>query len=1053
MVKKEGNQIKEFNPLVLEPEMMQFWKKNKMYDKLKAKLSGKQKFYFLDGPPYTSGKVHLGTAWNKSLKDCIIRYKRMQGFDVFDRAGYDMHGLPTENATEKKLGLQNKQDIENFGIKNFVEECRKLCTENLAVMNEDFKRLGVWMDFDNAYQSIKPEFIEGEWWLIKAAHEKNRLYEGKKSMHWCAYDQTALAKHELEYETVVDNSIYVKFKVKNKPNEYLIAWTTTPWTIPFNLGIMVNPELEYVRAKVENEVWIVSKALVNAFMSAVVEKNYEIIEEFKGEKLEGIEYTHPFEDEIKHFSDIHRAAKKAHTVLLSEEYVDVSAGTGLVHTAPGCGQEDFEVGHRNGLPAFNEVEENGIFNKSMGIFAGLKARRDDDKFTELIRQKGALVGESPVEHEYAHHNRCHKPIIYRTTTQWFFKVEDLKDQMIKENDKIKWVPDAAYNAFNSWLKNLRDNGITRQRYWGAPLPVWRCEKCRKYDVIGSRAELKKLAGTVPKDLHIPYIDEITYACDCGGTKKRLPDVLDVWIDAGTTAWSALDYPQKKDLFNRFFPADFILEGKDQIRGWFNLLMIASMLAFGRPSFKAVYMHAFVNDSQGRKMSKSLGNYILPAEVVDKHGADTLRYYLIGGAAPAVDLNYNFEDIKLKYRNLGVLWNLHKYLIDYATVNKINPAKLDAKAMQKKFSVEEKYMFSRLHSGIKRSTGLFDNYLLNETPSVAEELFLSLSRTYIQLVRDKINDATEKKVVIYTIYSVLLETLKLFAPVAPFITEAMYQNLREAFGLKELSIHACSWPKHDDKLIDAHLESSMDTAQNVMQVMLSAREKIGQGIRWPLAEAIIVTKDADAVKAIEKMKDIISAQTNVKIIRIAQEMKGVKTTVKGDFGKIGPDYGALAPQIIVQVTTTSPETILSHLESEGKFPLTVSGQKIDLVKKHFVITKESPEPYVSAAFKQGDVYVNKVADEDLLAEGYAREVMRRIQDARKKHGLVKTDVIELYLHTDVELRDMLTDWDEEIKKRCGADSIELGTAKPLKSYTHTSEDKIRNKSIVIYFNKV
>ncbi len=1053
MVKKEHVQIKEYNPLVIEPEIIAHWNKHKTYQKTKEQLKGKPKFYFLDGPPYTSGKVHLGTAWNKSLKDCIIRYKRMQGFDVFDRAGYDMHGLPTENATQKKLGLNTKADINKFGVQKFIEECRKLCTENLLVMNEDFKRLGVWMDFDNAYQSITPEFIEGEWWLIKTAHEKGRLYEGQKSMHWCGNCQTSLSKHELEYENVVDNSIFMKFKVKNKENEYLIVWTTTPWTIPFNLAVMVNPGLDYVKAKVDDEVWIAAKALVNSFLGAVVGKKYQIIEEFKGDKLEGLAYEHPFDKEIEQFFHIREKAKKLHTVLLSTEYVDVSAGSGLVHVAPGCGPEDFEIGKKNGLPPFNEIDENGVFPLSMGIFHGLKARRDDDRFVEIFKKKGAIVGEAPVQHDYPYHNRCHLPVVFRTTTQWFFKVEDLVPQMIKENDRIKWVPEAAYNAFSSWLKNLRDNGITRQRYWGAPLPIWRCDKCKEYVVVGSRDELKKLAGKIPKDLHIPYIDAVTFSHKCGGTMKRLPDVLDVWIDAGTTSWNDLDYPQKKELFNKLFPADFILEGKDQIRGWFNLLMVASMIAFGKPSFKAVYMHAYINDAQGRKMSKSLGNYIVPEEVVGKYGADTFRYYTTGGAAPAVDLNYNFEDMKLKYRNLGVLWNVHKYLIDYAKTSRINPAKLDKKKLEKRFALEERYIFSKLNSAIKKITEMFDEYRLNETPWIVEDMFLELSRTYIQLIRDKINDEDERDVVIYAIYRAVMDVLKMFAPICPYVAERMYLNLKDAFGLKEPSIHMADWPKADDKEIDTELEKNMAIAQNVIQGILSAREKMQLGLRWPLQEAIIVTKDKEAVDAVKKLSSVISSQTNVKDIRIKDFMEGLRVSVKGDFAKLGPDFGELTPAVIAHITTTSPESIMRHIDDEGKYSAMINGKKIELLSKHLIVTKIAPEPYVAAGFKLGDIYVNSVRSEELEAEGYAREVMRRIQSARKEHGLSKSDEIELFIKVDPELRDMIDSWDEELKKKVGAESLEMADAEPKREYAHSVKDKIKNKEIGIYFNKI
>jgi len=621
--------MEKYEPLKQEKEILKFWKDNKIYEKATEKNKGKKKFYFCDGPPYTSGKVHLGTAWNKSLKDSILRYKRMQGFEVIDRAGYDMHGLPTENAAEKELKLRDKEAIQKFGVDKFTKACKNLSIRNMKIMNEDFKRLGVWMDFDNAYQSVSKEYIDGVWWLVKKAHEKNRLYEGLRSMAWDWSHQTALAKHELEYKTIKDKSIFVKMKVKDKEDTYLIIWTTTPWTIAFNLGIMAHPDFEYVKCKVNNEYWIVAKTLASAFISSVANKKFKIVEEFKGKELEGLEYEHPFYDELKeHYDKIKSECPKTHTVVLSEEYVDTTSGTGLVHMAPGCGPEDYEIGHRNKIKPWNLVEENGVYGKDMGVFAGKHAIKDNESFTEYLKKKNAVVGETKVEHSYPHGQRNHEPVIFRTTKQWFFKIEDVKDEMIKENNQVKWVPKAGYNAFNAWLENLRDNSISKQRYWGTPIPIWRnVEDANDHIVIGSIKELEELSGKKVDEPHIPWIDDIVIEKD-GKTYKRVPDILDVWVDAGTASWNSLNYPDREDYFKKYFPPDFILEGKDQIRGWFNLLHVASKIALNKKSFNACYMHGFINDAMGRKMSKSLGNYILPDEVIEKYGSDSLRYYMI-----------------------------------------------------------------------------------------------------------------------------------------------------------------------------------------------------------------------------------------------------------------------------------------------------------------------------------------------------------------------------------------------------------------------------------------
>ncbi len=969
-----------------ENRVLNFWKDKKIHRKANEKNRGQKPFYFLDGPPYTSGRVHIGTAWNKSLKDLILRYKRMRGFDVWDRAGYDMHGMPTEQGTEKELGIKNKDEIQKFGVEKFVSACREFSLRNLKLMNEDFTRLGVWMDFDDPYMPVSRDYIEGEWWLIKKAHENGRLYEGEKTMTWCARCQTSLAKHELEYEQVSDDSIFLKFAVAGKKDEYLIIWTTTPWTIPFNLGVMVNPELDYVRAKVGDETWIVAKGLAGAFISGVADKKFTISEEFKGVKLEGLRYVHPLEDELRtEFDELRKKSDKVHTVVLSEEYVDLSAGTGLVHMAPGCGPEDYEVGHREGIPPFNELSQAGVFSEKMGKFAGLRAKKDDKKFIEALDDTGLLVAKTKVEHDYAHCWRCKQPVVYRTTTQWFFKIEDLKEEMRRLNNDIEWVPDfAGSKNFDSWLANLRDNGITRQRYWGTPLPVWKCAKCGEYVVIGSVGELEEKAlGKVPEDLHKPWIDDVRLKCGCGAEMERIPDILDVWIDAGSASWNCLGFPQKKDMFDRLFPADFILEGIDQIRGWFNLLFVASMVSMKKPSFRSVYMHGFVQDAKGRKMSKSLGNYILPSEVIEKYGADTLRYYMIGGANPGIDINYNFDDMKLKYRNLHILWNLQNYVLDLAATYGIKPKKPD----MARCGPEERYILSKANSLVKKATERLDGYFLNEIPGYGEELFLELSRFYIQLVREKIAAGTDedRQLVFDVIFDVLFTSLRLFSVVCPLITEDIYQGLKKQFSLEDESLFLLGWVGHDKKMIDRKLEGQFETAKNIIQLVLHLREKIGYGQRWPLKGIVVTAEDKDVKAAVESLKGIIMRQTNVKSITVSEKKPG--------------------------------------------------------------------KDYESAEFKKTTVSVNREPGPELIAEGYAREIMRRVQNLRKKSGLKKNDEIDLCLVVEDDMKPVLKPWIKEIGERVGARSSDVCGKLECKIQGVSSQEKIKGREIVICFEKL
>ncbi|RLE47207.1 isoleucine--tRNA ligase [Candidatus Woesearchaeota archaeon] len=1058
----------QYQPNTIEPSILAFWKENKIYEKAKEKNAGGKKFYYLDGPPYTSGKVHLGTAWGKALRDSLMRYKRMAGFNVWDRAGFDTHGLPTAHAVEKKLGIKHKDEIPEFGVAKFIQECKRLCIENKEKMIEDFKKMGVWMGFDNPYITLDNSYIESEWWLIKKAHDNNRLYEGKKVMHWCAKCGTALAKHELEYKTVTDESIFLKFKVKGKEKEYLVIWTTTPWTIPFNLAVMANPEEEYVKAKVDGEIWILAGKLAGLFIQGVVEKKYEIIETFKGEELKGLEYEQPLYEELKETYDkIKEESPKAFTVVLSSEYVDASSGSGLVHCAPGCGPEDYEVGHDNKIPPFNNLKEDGSFPESMGIFKGWVAKEDDKGFIEYFDKKGILIAKNPVEHEYAHCWRCKSPVIFRTTKQWFFKIEDLKEEMRALNKNIKWVPDwAGSRQFDSWLENLRDNGITRQRYWGCPAPIWKCDKCGNYEVIGSVKELEEKSGQkAPEDLHIPDIDKVTIKCSCGNDMKRIPDILDVWVDAGVSSWACLDYPKREDLFKEWWPADFILEGKDQIRGWFNLLFIASMVSMKKPSYKAVYMHGFINDSQGRKMSKSLQNYILPSEVIDAYGSDTLRYYSIGGADPGLDLNYNHADCKLKLKNLTVFWNIHKFILDLARELKSNPLNLefkkdlganplefDEQIMEDMFGIEERFIFSKLNSTIKKQTEQFDKFQINETPKTAEELFLTLSRDYIQMVRDKAatGSTEDKKVVLYTITKTYLQCLKLMAPITPFITEQIWQNLREEFGMKEESVHLNEWPKTKEKWIDTELEEQFEIASNIVQAALAAREKAKISLRWPIQKIKVLTRNDKAFLAVEKFEAIIKKMTNCKEVHVNKTLPEIKEVVKIKEGSVGKEFGAMKDKIISCLTDMTNEEIINILDKQGRVVMDIEDKEIEIGKTHFEIIKESPENMVGVDFRTGTVYINTTTNDELLAEGYAREIMRRVQALRKKAGLEKQDRIRLYVQVDDELKEMLKDWEEKIKEKVGAEAIKIDILAPAVKHKNSSEEKIKDKRVMIFF---
>ncbi|MBI3034298.1 isoleucine--tRNA ligase [Candidatus Woesearchaeota archaeon] len=1027
-----------YNPKEIEPGILGFWESSRIFEKAVQKNKGKRVFYFIDGPPYTSGAIHIGHAWNKSLKDCILRYKRMKGFDVWSQPGFDMHGLPIEVAVEKRLGIRDKREIvEKVGIRQFIDECEKFSLEQMHPMIKDFSRLGVWMDWANPYMSIKNEYIEGAWWALSQADRNGYLYEGKKSMTWCPRCATALAKHELTYKNVNDRSVFVKFPVTGRDKEFLVVWTTTPWTLPFNMAVMAHPEFEYVKVNVQElgEDWIIAKPLAKTVIEGICNLHYEIREELKGIDLKGMGYKSPFHEEIAFH--MQHGIRNAYTVVMSAEFVDLSSGTGLVHTAPGCGPEDFEIGRRNGLPAFNTVDETGKFTEA-GPYDGLFAKKDDEAFIKELEKKGLLAAVTQVTHEYAHCWRCETPVIFRATEQWFLAVEKLRDEMLEENGRVRWVPDwAGSRWFDSWLQNLQDWCISRQRFWGIPLPIWRCTACSKTRIIGSRKELPVKMD----NLHRPWIDEVFLKCSCGSDMKRVSDVLDVWLDSGAASWAPLNYPSETGLFEGMWPADFILEGKDQIRGWFNSLICLSMVSLKRNCYKAVYMHGFVNDALGRKMSKSLKNTISPYEVIDSYGADTLRYYSIGGAKPGFDLNYNFDDMKLKHKNLMVFWNIQNFLLELA-----GSANIDG---EKELSVEERYILSRLHSSIKGATYMFDSYYINEVPWIVEDLLLELSRTYIQLTRDKAGGSEiERDTVLHTAFTVFFESLKLIAPIAPFIAEQMYQNLRKEFDFAEESIHLYSWPDFDKEIIDEQLEKDFGVAKSAIQAVLAAREKVKLGIRWPLKEAIIVTNELQGTELVESIRK----QANVKEVIVTSGFDGVKTSVKADYEKLLPQFGQKrATSIIAALALTSPETLLKYLERDGKYSVSLDDGKVTLTMEHMIIAKQPPHGYEYALFEQGEVYINIISTPELEAEGFARELIRRVQNMRKEAGLKKSQSISLWVKCGDGIGAMLRAHASQVKDKVGAGAMEISSSSPGRKFMHEKVEKIREHGIGLFLD--
>ncbi len=820
-----------------EQEILKFWQEKQIYQKSKKKNAKGKPFYLMDGPPYATGHIHMGTALNKILKDIAMRSHRLQGFDVFDRPGYDTHGVPIEIKIEKKLGFKTKQDIEKFGVKKFIDECKKFATQFIDVMNQEFVNLGVWMDFTNPYLTLDDKYIETIWDTFKQADNKNLLYLGQYPIHVCPRCETAVAFNEIEYEKVQDNSIFVKFPLKKNPNTYLIIWTTTPWTLPANTGVMVHPEFDYSEIELSSgEHWIIAKELVNKLMS-MLESGYTEITKFKGKDLEGLEYENPLS------KNLNLKLKNAYRIVLSPRYVNLEEGTGLVHCAPGHGKEDWEVGRESNLDMPCPVDISGCLTKEAGKYAGKKARVVDKEIIEDLEKDNMLIYKLPYTHDYPLCWRCKSPLLMISQPQWFLKISEIKSAILKENEKTNWLPRWMQLRMKAWLSGISDWPISRNRYWGTPLPIWLCEKCNGKIVIGSIKELEKLSGQKLKDIHKPEIDKITLPCKCGGKMSRIPEVLDVWFDSGVSSWAALDKKQ----FKKFWPADLNIEGKDQVRGWWNAQFILSQIKHNTKPFKSILEHGLILDLGKKKMSKSLGNIITPQEIIEKYSRDAIRYYFAKISKG--------EDFSFKEQHFKDIQKLFILLLN--TNNFIN----QIPAQKSKIQIEDKWILSRLSTTIKNITKLYNEYKYPEVIQEFENFLINdVSKTYIKIIRDRAEETYE------TLNTIRIAVLKLLAPICPFITEKLWQELKQKSIVKEESIHLSDWPKHEKE--NKNIEKEFSDALKFIELGLAERDAEKIGLKWPLAKATISTN-----KQIPKqLQQIIAKQLNVKKIEMKKSSK-------------------------------------------------------------------------------------------------------------------------------------------------------------------------------------
>lgn len=833
-----------------EKKIAAFWKKNKIYEKVKAASAKGKKFYFLDGPPYATGYIHMGTALNKVLKDCYIRFWRMRGFNVWDQPGYDTHGLPIENKIEQQLGLKSKADIEKMGVDKFNRKCRSFATKFIGVMNGEFASLGVWMDWPRPYLTLTNEYIESAWQTFKIAFEKGLLYRGLYPVHTCPQCETAVAYNEIVYAKMADPSIYVLFKIRDRKDEYLLIWTTTPWTLLANTGVMVNPNAEYVKAELDGKKMIIAKDLLE-IVAQKTGKEWKVLESMRGKLLEGLRYEHPLTDWIPFSKEIE---EKGWRIVLSDRYVTMTDGSGLVHCAPGHGAEDFEVGKDNHLPVVCNVRLNGKFDEGIPALSGMPARAASDTVIYELEKRGALLHQEKIVHDYPKCWRCESPLLLISIPQWFFKVSSLRERMLEENEKVKWSPDWAGRRFKNWIESLGDWPISRQRYWGIPLPIWTCPDGH-IKVIGAVEELGP-AGKKLKDLHRPYVDKITMKCDtCGAEMFRVPDVLDVWFDSGLCSWASLGWPKSKETFDKMWPADLNIEGPDQIRGWWNSQLITSLITFDRAPFKTILFHGFVMDAHGVKMSKSKGNMIAPKDVVKKYSVDAFRYYLLSNP-PWNDYYFDWKDMDAMSKTFMIIVNVFNFVENY--VPKVGIGDLQN---------EDKWILSRLNTVVGHATGHFENY---EQHKAAQELrdFIvdEVSRTYIKLIRDRVWPAYGGDAgAFFTLYTLCKTLSRMLAPFAPYLAEDIHQRIARKLGEGSESVHLCSWPSPDKSSIKPELEEGMKTALAIIEGASALRAKAKVKLRWPLA-TLTVGGDEKAKAAVTFFSDSIKKMANVKDVQ-------------------------------------------------------------------------------------------------------------------------------------------------------------------------------------------
>jgi len=971
-----------------EQEVLKYWKENKIFEKSRKFREGKEAFTFYDGPPTANGKPHVGHIITRSIKDIIPRYKTMKGYDVLRKAGWDTHGLPVELEVEKLLGINGKPQIEKYGVEPFIQKCKESVWKYKHEWEEMSDRVGFWADMEDPYITYENNYIESEWWALKQIWEKGLLYKGHKIVPYCPRCGTSLSSHEVAqgYKDVKEPSVYAKFRVKGQPGVYLMAWTTTPWTLPSNVALTVNPDETYIYARCGDETYILAEALA----STVLKGEFSVEKCCIGSELYGMEYEPLF--------DFVKPDKKAYYVVC-DNFVTLTDGTGIVHTAPAFGEDDAKVGKANDLPFVQLVNEQGNFVDAVEPWKGMFVKTADPLIIKDLEARGLVYKLMDYEHSYPFCWRCDTPLLYYANDTWFIKMTAIKDKLLKNNYSINWLPENIKEGrMGNFLENVVDWGLSRSRYWGTPLPIWECQ-CGHRHVVGSIAELKELGENVPDniELHKPFVDAIYLKCpECSGKMKRVSEVIDCWFDSGAMPFAQWHYPfENKERFEKNYPADFISEAIDQTRGWFYTLLAISSLLFDEPAFKNCIVLGHVNDKDGQKMSKHKGNVIDPWTILDKQGADAVRWYFYTGSAPWLPSRFYEEAVSESQRKfMGTLWNTYAFYVLYANIDEFNP--MNYKLEQEKLSVMDRWILSRLYTLIGNIDKNLENYRITESARDIQEFVDELSNWYVRRCRERFwqKEMNQDKINAYmTLYTVLVELSKAAAPFVPFISEEIYGNLvRSVDPNAPESVHLCDYPKVQEKFIDAELETNMDKVLKLVVLGRACRNTANVKNRQPIGTMYF---KAD-MELPQMYVDLVTDELNVKRILYTNDA-GAFTTYKfkPQLRTLGPRYGKLVPKIGEYLANVAGNEFMNRFNTDGKVSFELEGTAVELELSDVLVETVQKEGFVSETDRDLTVVLDTNLTAELVEEGFVREIISKLQTMRKEAGFEVQNHIRVY----------------------------------------------------------